>query len=476
MKAPLDLYRAGREELIALILAQRERLADQEQVIARLRGELATQQAAMVTLQERVGVLLAALDPPDGDAASSRPTTLPGLKPAGRTRPPVPEPRPRKRRAHGYGRRRMTPTARQVHAYAHCPHCHTALRGGTVTRTREVIELIPGQVEVTAHVYLERRCPRCRGRWLPGPQLDGVVVGQRRLGIGLLALIATMREELRLPIAGIQWYLAAVHGLSLSVGAIVETLHTLAARGAPLVEQIGEAIRGSPVLHVDETGWRQNGGNGYVWTVSTPTERAFVWGGRERAMLERQIGDAYGGVLVSDFYGAYTSYAGRHQYCWAHLLRDVDELTEQHRDDAAVQGWGDAVHALYQRATSSAAASDPNPRARRQQRQAYETELGALCAPFVGVAAAPQRVLCERITKHLGELFVFVEEPDVPATNNAAERSLRHLVTTRKISGGTRAPTGTATKMTLATLFGTWRLHGLNPLDECRALLANPQL
>ena len=476
MDAPLDLYGASREELIALIVAQRERLADQEQEIARLRAELATQQAALTQLQERVGMLLTALHPPDGDDAAPRPTAMPGLKPAGRTRPPMAEPRPRKRRTHGYGRRRMRPTARQVHAYAHCPHCATRLGGGTVKRTREVIELVPARVEVTAHVYLERRCPRCRGRWVPGPELDGVVGGQRRLGIGLLSLIATMREEVRLPIRGIQWYLAAVHGLRLSVGAIVETLHTLAARGAPLVEQIRETIRGSPVLHVDETGWRQNGSNGYVWTVSTPTERAFVRGSRERAVLEGQIGDDYGGVLVSDFYGAYTSYEGRHQYCWAHLLRDVDELVEQHRADALVRGWADAVHALYQRAKADTAAPDSDLVIRRQQRQGYEAELGTLCAPFVGVAAAPQRVLCERITKHLSALFVFVEDPDVPATNNAAERSLRHLVTARKISGGTRSAAGTATKMTLASLFGTWRLQGLDPLAECRALLAHPQL
>ena len=94
----------------------------------------------------------------------------------------------------------------------------------------------------------------------------------------------------------------------------------------------------------------------------------------------------------------------------------------------------------------------------------------------MGVADAPQRVLCERITKHLADLFVFVKDPDVPSTNNAAERSLRHLVTARKISGATRSPAGTATKMTLASLFATWRLHGLNPLVECRALLAQPQL
>jgi transposase len=63
----------------------------------------------------------------------------------------------------------------------------------------------------------------------------------------------------------------------------------------------------------------------------------------------------------------------------------------------------------------------------------------------------------------------------VPADNNLAERSLRHLVTARKISGGTRSQTGTATKMTLATVFGTWRAQGLNPFLQCRQLLTSPQ-
>ena len=78
--------------------------------------------------------------------------------------------------------------------------------------------------------------------------------------------------------------------------------------------------------------------------------------------------------------------------------------------------------------------------------------------------------------KQTRELFGFVADPSVPTTNNAAERSLRHLVTCRKISGGTRGPAGTASKMALATLFGTWRAQGLHPLDQCRRLLANPQV
>jgi transposase len=477
MDAPLDLYRLSREDLLALVLRQREQMTDLEREQARLRTELAAQQATVTQLQERMGALLAVLEPPDGAAGSAgpvRPTTMPGLKPA--RRDPVPERQVRKRRAHGYGRRRMAPTARQVHAYARCPRCATALSGGTIQRTREVIEVIPGRVEVTAHVYVARRCPRCGGCWQPGPELDEVVVGQGRLGVGLLSLLATLREEWRLPIRGIQGYLATVHGLHLSVGAIVAASATAAARAAPLVTDIQAAIRASPVLHVDETGWRQDGHNGYAWTFSTASERLFVRGSRERAVLETAIGADYGGVLVSDFYAAYTGYDGRHQYCWAHLLRDVDDLAAQHRADAVVRGWADAVHALYRRATADAAEPGRDPRLRRQQRQAYEAELGALGAPFLGQDTAPQRVLAERITKHLDALFVFVEDPDVPATNNAAERSLRHLVTSRKISGGTRSPAGTATKMTLATLFGTWRLHGLNPWDQCRALLTESQV
>jgi transposase len=471
MDAPLDLYRASRQELIALVLRQREQIGDLEQDVARLRAELATQRAEMIRLTARVGTLLATLEPPDDDAGTPRATTMPGLKPVGKGHAPAP-PRARKRRAHGYGRRRMRPTARQVHALADCPHCRTPLRGGTIKRTREVIEVVPAPVMVTEHRYLERRCPRCGGCWLPGPDLAGVVVGQGRLGIGLLSLIATLREELRLPMGAIQWYLEAVHGLSLSVGAIVGALHTVAVRAAPVVAHLGEAIRASPVLHVDETGWREDGHNGYAWTFTTPTARLFVRGSRERTMLAAAIGPDYPGVLVSDFYTAYTTYEGRHQYCWAHLLRDVDDLVAQHRDHAVVRGWGDAIHARYQRAVTHTATAAT----RRQARQRYEAELRALCAPFCGDQTAPQRVLCERITTHLPALFVFVEDPAVPPTNNAAERSLRHLVTARKISGGTRSPAGSATKMTLASLFGTWRLQGLDPLVQCRALLANPQV
>ena len=70
-----------------------------------------------------------------------------------------------------------------------------------------------------------------------------------------------------------------------------------------------DRIRASPVVHADETGWRENGVNGYVWTFSTPTERYFLRRGRGKEVVDEALGDSsdrvggrrFTGVLVSDF-------------------------------------------------------------------------------------------------------------------------------------------------------------------------------
>jgi transposase len=73
---------------------------------------------------------------------------------------------------------------------------------------------------------------------------------------------------------------------------------------------------------------------------------------------------------------------------------------------------------------------------------------------------------------------MFVADARVPSDNNAAERSVRELVVSRKISGGTRSERGSETKSILASLFGTWRLQHLDFYQSCWNLLAaqNPTL
>ena len=49
-----------------------------------------------------------------------------------------------------------------------------------------------------------------------------------------------------------------------------------------------------------------------------------------------------------------------------------------------------------------------------------------------------------------------VAQSGVPPDNNLAERAIRPLVITRKISGGTRSTQGSPTHMRLYSLAATW--------------------
>ena len=84
----------------------------------------------------------------------------------------------------------------------------------------------------------------------------------------------------------------------------------------------------------------------------------------------------------------------------------------------------------------------------------------------------PCHALCKRLLRHQDELFQFVLVPGLSSSNNLAERSVRPVVVSRKVSGGTQSPRGSATRMTLASLMGTWRARGINPFDQCLALLS----
>ncbi len=432
---------------------------------AELLALVAEQHRVIVQLQQRVAALEQQLK---GKSGSGGP--MPGTKP---TNAPERPPADRKPRAEGFARRRAEPTERVDHALDCCPDCGTALMGGWVQRTREVLEVTLPSVRVIEHRFMARTCPTCERRKVPSAAQAGVPANKHRLGPTTLSLIAALRAVGRLPLKAIQWLLTTVYGLTVSEGGIVGALKAVAQQGQPAAAAIREGIRTSPVVHGDETGWRESGKNGYVWSFSTPTARCFVRGGRGKEMVDAVLGAGFSGVLVTDFYAAYDHYAGLHQRCWVHLLRDVHDLRRLYPEDTSLRDWALAVREVFDRGKAVTATS---PQERQAEQRRLSDDLLAVCQPYLEDQAAAQGKLSRRIGKYLSELLTFVGDPTVPADNNAAERSLRPLVTQRKISGGTRSPTGTATTMTLATLFGTWRLQGLNPLTACAALLTSPQL
>ena len=169
---------------------------------------------------------------------------------------------------------------------------------------------------------------------------------------------------------------------------------------------------------------------------------------------------------------------GLHQRCWTHLLRDIHRLKEQYPQHPGLAGWAQWVREVYDQAHPGPDPELPETVQRVQRvklQQQCQQRLWSICQPYLG-SDAPMRVPCQRVERFLPELFTFVAEPQAKADNNAAERSLRPTVVSRKISGGTRSPEGSNTKSVLASLFGTWRLRGRNPYQALNSILSQPLL
>src|SRR6266699_2788242 len=361
-------------------------------------------------------------------------------------KPPAEEKKPRKKREaqHNRARRRARPTHITEHYLTMCPDCDLRLGGISLARCREVIDVPPSPaVQVTEHRIFKGWCAGCQ-KWHEAPvALQAEVLGQGRIGVRLASTIAYLRTSLRLPLRQIRELLRTLHGFEVSLGEIVELLHRLSTHAQPALNSLLSEIRASPAVQADETGWREDGLNGYIWSVSTPTVRYYEYHhSRAGEVVKHLIGEDYSGVLGSDFYAAYNIHQGLHQRCWVHFLRDGHELKEKYPHDEPLFSWAASVKAIYEQAVTWAEQGpDPHlsPRQQQQTRVAqqhvFEQQLLEVCRPYVGTAT-PQHTLCERVERFLPELFVFVAVPGVPAHNNLAERSIRPLVIARKISGG----------------------------------------
>ncbi len=441
----------------------------QEEEIAHLRAE---NQA----LREALSLALARIE-----ELEKQKTVPPEFVKANVKKPKTEEKKPRKKRGaeHNHGRMRAVPTQIVEHRIVTCPDCHLRLGGISLARAREVIDIpSPEPVAVIHHRIFQGWCASCQ-KWHAAPvDLHAEVLGQGRIGVRLSSLIATLRTVMRLPIRQIRTLLHTLYGFEVSIGEIVEVLHRLVAHAQPLLNHLKVTLRASPAVQADETGWREDGINGYIWSVSTPTVRYYEYHhSRAGEVVKHLIGDQYQGVLGSDFYAGYNIHQGFHQRCWAHYLRAIHQLKEKFPEHEEVWNWAKAVKDVYDQAVTWVA-QEPDPslsfrqlqQVRLAQQHVFEQQLWVICQSYVGTTA-PQQVLCQRVANFLPELFVFVAVPGVPAHNNLAERSVRPLVIARKISGGSRSPKGSQTRMGLASLFGTWMAQGLNPFSQCLALL-----
>jgi len=356
-----------------------------------------------------------------------------------------------------------------------CPDCKTQL--SEVEHHEHVVEdIIPSKVVTTCYHTVSGWCPCCRkaveSRAEDQPPAHDLPHAQ--LGIHALSTAAVMRVCYRLPLRQITRLFLQLPGLKLSPGAIVKQIRRLGKWLEGQYDRLKLVLRAAGVVHGDETGWRIDGKNNYLWTLTNATHTLYHMDRSRGAkvivdLLGRSFGREGGGKLVSDFYAAYDQIGGTQQKCLTHLLRELrDTITK--RPELK-------THLFFKRCKALVKAMLRLKRRRQElETSAYdhqvkllEDRLLALSRTTWGDADADR--LTKRLAKYREKLTPFLHHAELDGTNNAAERALRPAVVMRKITGGNRSESGARAWSILASVMRTAEQQGRDVVETLKMLL-----
>ena len=358
-----------------------------------------------------------------------------------------------------------------------CARCHQPLDGDDPQPQRhQVFEIPPIRPVVTEYQVHRLVCPAC-GDATQAAWPAGVPTGM--YGPRAQAVAALCTGAYRLSKRTAQRMLDDLFTLPMSLGTM-STLEvaTTQAVAAP-VEEARTYVQEQASAHLDETSWREGGERAWLWVAATAWVTVFVVRLSRGGKVARELlGEAFGGILVTDRWSAYTWYPVRwRQLCWAHLLRDIEAMIgrggRSQEIGEALQSHAHQMFHWWHRVrdgtlTRSSFRSYMSPVRREVERL---LEAGSTC----GVPKTEG--MCREILKLRQALWTFVHLAGVEPTNNTAERAIRPGVLWRKGSFGTNSAQGSRFVESMMTVVATLTQQQRNVLDyltaACEAALHN---
>lgn len=399
-------------------------------------------------------------------------------------RPPKPDPEPPGRKAgdaHGRHGHRPSPPPDQINEVHDARLPDRCPCGGAIAETEVVAQF---QTDIPRRPILRRfnvhvgRCRSC-GRRVQGRHplqtSDALGAAASQVGPAAQAAAVLLNKQAGLSHGKVAAAFDALFGLRLTRGASAQIGLRAADRCRPVYEAIRQAARDSPWQVPDETGWRVGGWPAWLHAFAGPAGTCYAIdptrSGRPAAEL---LGDDYSGILIHDGWSVYDRFAAaRHQQCLAHLLRRCRELL-----DTATRGavrFPRAVSALLRaglRLRDRHAAGAVSDHGLAVARGRLYQRLSDLVWP--AKTHPGNERLAAFLWEHRADLFTFLAEPGVDATNWRAEQAIRPAVVNRKVWGGNRTWAGAAAQAVLMSVLATARQVGRDALDFLSLALRSP--
>ena len=345
-----------------------------------------------------------------------------------------------------------------------CTNCGESLADAErvldyVTQVVSIPELKPVIKEIRHYVMICKKCGE-RVRTAPRRRSNDVVYD-----VSVKSLVVYLSVVQFLPYGRIASFLRDVLGLSPSEGSLVNWVNEAKRNAQPIVDKIKEYILTSSVVGFDESGCYCNKRLDWAWIAQTVYYTLlFRANGRGSKVLEDKFGDSLERMTaVTDRHSAYFAiHFLNHQVCLAHLLRELQYLSELNPK----QNWAEQIAELFREAIHKRNANpidiiDKVP---------WIERLDGLLKQNVSKFGKKFETLKKGLTKCRDYIFNFLEDPMIPADNNASERGIRKLKIKLKNSCTFRSDFGADAFLELHSVVETAKKHNRTPFNAIQAL------
>src|SRR3989344_5991738 len=340
-----------------------------------------------------------------------------------------------------------------------CSICGEQVSDTQESRERIVEDIEEPKIKNTKHIIHRYYCKNCKK--IVEPKFYDALPNAR-FGLRLMLLVLILKLDCRIPSNKVTSILSSVFGIKISDGEVYNILRQLSEALGDYYFELKKRIKEALVKNIDETSWRINGKNNWLWLFINNEIALYIVDRKRSSKVPIKIlGNQEGKTAITDRHSAYNELVKisgcKQQICWAHLLRNSKDLAEHYREAKYIHK---RMKYIYGKAKEG---EKKDKLLHWMDLIASRTYRSTEVFKFV-------KSICRN---HRENLFRFVDNPEIDSTNNRAERGLRHAVVIRKISNGSRSEDGAEVTVRLLSVLQTMKLQEVNTFNGAMDLLQN---
>ena len=370
-----------------------------------------------------------------------------------------------------------------------CPNCGKSNITTSTAFIAKYVEDIPPVIKkVVQKKYMWGCCSDCHTPTIAPEAEKGPPV---KVGPNLITLLTILRQQMAAPYRKLAQFSTEGLQIALSPSGALGIVNRVSKKFEAIYKGIEASLPFQLVLHVDETGWKMDGMNWYLWCLCNRSRVYFHPNISRGSKVPKAIlGSDYPGIIHADFYAAYNFFS-KIQRCLVHLQGDINDEIKISPDDNALKQLKEGIKEIIRKGqkvkelslltpstlTHLDSKSKTSRNSTKKEKRKGRKEVQEILYRLTLLESENHKTmtLIGRIIKHKDSLLRFMDHPDVEYHNNRVERAIRPMVIARKITFGNRSPQGAYYTAVLTSVIETYRLRGKNLRDFVQSVYNAPE-